>query len=217
MKIQYYGHAGVKIEDDLIILIDPWLNDNPLATIKAEEIVKADYIIATHNHFDHVNDIPLIAKNTGATVVSILETADDLASKGCKKTIGCNIGGTVKLEDLELIFTQAFHSMSSNPSGVVIFYNDKKIYHAGDTGVFGDMKLIGEMYPLDLAFLPVGGHFTMGIKEAKKAVQLLNAKKIVPIHYNTFDVIEQEVDESLVKESDSQLLILKPGEEFTLL
>ena len=216
MKIQYYGHAGVKIEDDLIILIDPWLNDNPIATIKAEEISKADYIIATHNHSDHVDDIPLIAKNTGATVVSILETAEDLASKGCEKTVGCNIGGTVKLDGLELIFTQAFHSMSSNPSGVVIFYNNKKIYHAGDTGVFGDMKLIGEMYPLDLAFIPAGGHFTMGIKEAQKAVQLLNAKKIVPIHYNTFDVIKQVVDESLVKESDSQLLILKPGEEFTL-
>ena len=177
MKIQYYGHAGVKIEDDLIILIDPWLNDNPLATMKAEEIGKAHYIIATHNHFDHVNDIPLIAKNTGATVVGIVETAEDLASKGCEKTIGCNIGGTVKLDGLELIFTQAFHSMSSNPSGVIIFYNNKKIYHAGDTGVFGDMKLIGEMYPLDLAFLPVGGHFTMGIKEAQKAVHLLNAKK----------------------------------------
>ena len=216
MKIHYYGHAGVKIEDDLIILIDPWLNDNPLVAMKADEVMKADYIIATHNHFDHVNDIPLIAKNTGATVVSILETADDLASKGCKKTIGCNIGGTVKLEDLELIFTQAFHSMSSNPSGVVIFYNNKKIYHAGDTGVFGDMRLIGEMYPLDLAFLPVGGHFTMGIKEAQKAIQLLNAKKIVPIHYNTFDVIKQVVDESLVKESDSHLLLLRPGEEITI-
>ena len=216
MKIQYYGHAGVKIEDDLIILIDPWLNDNPIATIKAEEISKADYIIATHNHSDHVDDIPLIAKNTGATVVSILETAEDLASKGCEKSIGCNIGGSVKLVGLELIFTHAFHSMSSNPSGVIIFYNNKKIFHAGDTGVFGDMKLIGEMYPLDLAFLPVGGHFTMGIKEAQKAVQLLNAKKIVPIHYNTFDLIKQDVDENLIKESDSQLLILQPGEEFTL-
>ena len=216
MKIQYYGHSGVKIEDDLIILIDPWLNDNPIATIKAEEISKADYIIATHNHSDHVDDIPLIAKNTGATVVSILETAEDLASKGCEKTVGCNIGGTVKLDGLELVFTQAFHSMSSNPSGVIIFYNNKKIYHAGDTGVFGDMKLIGEMYPLDLAFVPVGGHFTMGIKEAQKAIQLLNSKKIVPIHYNTFDLIKQVVDESLIKESNSQLLILQPGEEFTL-
>ena len=216
MRIQYYGHAGVKIEDDLIILIDPWLNDNPIATIKAEEISKADYIIATHNHSDHVDDIPIIAKNTGATVVGIVETAEDLASKGCEKTVGCNIGGSVKLEGLELIFTQAFHSMSSNPSGVIIFYNNKKIYHAGDTGVFGDMQLIGEMYPLDLAFLPVGGHFTMGIKEAQKAIQLLNAKKIVPIHYNTFDLIKQDVDESLIKESDSQLLILQPGEEFTL-
>ena len=216
MKIQYYGHAGVKIEEDLIILIDPWLNDNPLATMKAEQIGKADYIIATHNHSDHVDDIPLIAKNTGATVVSVLETVEDLASKGCEKTVGCNIGGTVKLGGLELIFTHAFHSMSSNPSGVIIFYNNKKIFHAGDTGVFGDMKLIGEMYPLDVAFLPVGGHFTMGIKEARKAVQLLNAKKIVPIHYNTFDLIKQVVDESLVKESGSQLLILQPGEEFTL-
>jgi len=109
-----------------------------------------------------------------------------------------------------------FSSFSSNPSGVLIFYNNKRIYHAGDTGVFGDMKLIGEMYPLDLAFLPVGGHFTMGIKEAQKAIQLLNAKKIIPIHYNTFDVIKQVVDESLIKESNSQLLILQPGEEFTL-
>ena len=80
MKISFYGHSGIKIEDDLIILIDPWLNDNPSATMKADQIVKADYIIATHNHFDHVNDIPLIAKNTGATVVSILEKDEDLAS-----------------------------------------------------------------------------------------------------------------------------------------
>ena len=105
--------------------------------------------------------------------------------------------------------------MSSNPSGVLIFYKNKIIFHAGDTGVFGDMKLIGEMYPIDLAFLPVGGHFTMGIKEAQKAIQLLNAKKIIPIHYNTFDLIAQEVDGSLVKESSSELLILAPGQEIT--
>ena len=215
MKIKFYGHAGIKIEDDLVLLIDPWLDDNPLATMKAEDITKADYIIATHNHFDHVNDIPIIAKNTGATVVGIVETAEDLASKGCSKTLGCNIGGTVKLKGLELVFTQAFHSMSSNPSGVVIFYKNITIYHAGDTGVFGDMKLIGEMYPLDLAFLPIGGHFTMGIKEAQKAIQLLNAKKIIPIHFNTFDLIKQDVDESLVKESNSELLILEPGQEIT--
>jgi len=216
MKIQFYGHSGVKIEDDLVLLIDPWLSDNPLATIKTKDITKADYIIATHNHFDHVNDIPTIAKNTGATVVSIVETAEDLSSKGCKKTMGCNIGGIVKLKGLELIFTPAFHSMSSNPSGVVIFYNNKTIYHAGDTGVFGDMELIGDMYPLDLAFLPVGGHFTMGLKEAKKAIQLLRPKKIIPIHYNTFDIIKQDVDENLVKESNSKLFIMKPGQQITL-
>ena len=216
MKIQFYGHAGVKIEDDLILLIDPWLNDNPLAIMKADEVTKADYIIATHNHFDHVNDIPLIAKNTKATVVGIVETVEDLASKGCQKTIGCNIGGTVKLKGLELVFTHAFHSMSSNPSGVIIFYKNKTIYHAGDTGVFGDMKLIGKMYTIDIAFLPVGGHFTMGIKEAHKAIQLLNAKKIVPIHYNTFDLIKQDVSENIVEGSNSELLILEPGQEITI-
>ena len=124
MKIKFYGHAGIKIEDDLVLLIDPWLNDNPLATMKAEDITKADYIIATHNHFDHTNDIPIIANNTGATVVGIVETVEDLASKGCNNTLGCNIGGKVKLKGLELVFTQAFHSMSSNPSGVIIFYNN---------------------------------------------------------------------------------------------
>ena len=103
MKIKFYGHAGIKIEDDLVLLIDPWLNDNPLATVKAEDIIKADYIIATHNHFDHTNDIPIIANNTGATVVGIVETVEDLASKGCNKTLGCNIGGKVKLKGLSLI------------------------------------------------------------------------------------------------------------------
>ena len=216
MKIQYYGHAGIKIEDDLVLLIDPWLNDNPLATIKAEDITKAEYIFATHNHFDHVNDIPIIAKNTGATVVGIVETAEELAVKGCDKTLGCNIGGVVKLEGFEIIFTQAFHSMSSNPSGVIIFYKNLTIYHAGDTGIFGDMELIGNMYPLDLAFLPVGGHFTMGLKEAKKAIQLLKPKKIIPIHYNTFELIKTNVDASLVEETNSELLILDPGQEISL-
>ena len=204
MKVQFYGHAGVKIEDDLVILIDPWLNDNPVSTIKAKDITKADYIIATHNHFDHVNDIPIIAKNTGATVVSIVETAEDLSTKGCEKTIGCNIGGRVKLENVELLFTQAFHSMTSNPSGVNIFLNNKTIYHAGDTGVFGDMKLIGEMYPIDLAFIPVGGYFTMGPLEANMAIQLLQPKIVVPIHYNTFDVIKQNIDQELVKNTKTK-------------
>ena len=216
MKIHYLGHSGISIEDKLTVLIDPWLNDNPLAKIKAEKIIKADYIIATHNHFDHVNDIPIIAKNTNAKVVSIVETADELASKGCKNTIGCNIGGRVKLNNFELVFTQAFHSMSSNPSGVIIFLNNKTIYHAGDTGVFSDMKLIGEMYPIDLALIPVGGHFTMGPLEANKAIQLLSPKIVVPIHYNTFDLIKQEIDQSLIKNTKTNLVILQPGQELTL-
>ena len=216
MKIQYLGHSGISIEDNLTILVDPWLNNNPLAKIKAESITKADYIIATHNHFDHVNDIPIIAKNTGATVIGIVETAENLSSKGCEKTIGCNIGGRVKLKGIELLFTQAFHSMTSNPSGALILFNNKTIYHAGDTGVFGDMKLIGEMYPIDLAFLPVGGHFTMGPFEANMAIQLLQPNKVVPIHYNTFDVIKQNIGQDLVNNTKTQLIILQPGQDFVL-
>ena len=216
MKIHYFSHSGISLEDKLTILIDPWLNDNPIAKIKAENITIADYIIATHNHFDHVNDIPIIAKNTNASVISLVETADDLSSKGCNKTIGCNIGGKVSLEGMELVFTQAFHSMSSNPSGVIIFLNNKTIYHAGDTGVFGDMKLIGEMYPIDLAFLPIGGHFTMGPYEANKAIQLLQPKTVVPIHYNTFDLIKQNVNQDLVKNTKTKLVILQPGQDFIL-
>ena len=216
MKIHYFGHSGISIEDKLTVLIDPWINENPLAKIKVENITKADYIIATHNHFDHVNDIPIIANNTNAIVICIVETADFLTSKGCEKTIGCNIGGRVKSKGIELIFTQAFHSMSSNPSGVIIFLNNKTIYHAGDTGVFSDMKLIGEMYPIDLAFLPVGGHFTMGPHEANKAIQLLQPKTVVPIHYNTFDLIKQSIDQDLVKDTKTQLVILQPGQDFIL-
>ena len=216
MKIHFFGHSGILLEDTLTVLIDPWLNNNPLAKIKAENIIKADYIIATHNHSDHVDDIPIIAKKTGATVIGIVETINDLASKGCKKTVGCNIGGKVKLDSIELIFTQAFHSMSSNPSGVLIFLNDKTIYHAGDTGVFGDMKLIGELYPIDLAFVPVGGHFTMGPEEASIAIQLLQPKTVVPIHYNTFDLIKQNINQNLIKDSKTQLVILEPGQDFIL-
>ena len=216
MKIHFFGHSGILLEDTLTVLIDPWLNNNPLAKIKAENIIKADYIIATHNHSDHVDDIPIIAKKTGATVIGIVETINDLASKGCEKTVGCNIGGKVKLDSIELVFTQAFHSMSSNPSGVLIFLNNKTIYHAGDTGVFGDMKLIGELYPIDLAFVPVGGHFTMGPEEASKAIQLLQPKTVVPIHYNTFDLIKQSIDQDLVKDTKTQLVILQPGQDFIL-
>jgi L-ascorbate metabolism protein UlaG (beta-lactamase superfamily) len=216
MKIHFFGHSGILLEDTLTVLIDPWLNNNPLAKIKAENIIKADYIIATHNHSDHVDDIPIIAKKTGATVIGIVETINDLASKGCEKTVGCNIGGKVKLDSIELVFTQAFHSMSSNPSGVLIFLNNKTIYHAGDTGVFGDMKLIGELYPIDLAFVPVGGHFTMGPEEASKAIQLLQPKTVVPIHYNTFDLIKQNINQNLIKDSKTQLVILEPGQDFVL-
>ena len=117
---------------------------------------------------------------------------------------------------MELVFTQAFHSMSSNPSGVIIFLNNITIYHAGDTGVFGDMKLIGEMYPIDLAFLPIGGHFTMWPYEANKAIQLLQPKTVVPIHDNTFDVIRQNPNQDLVKNTKTKLVILQPGQDFIL-
>ncbi len=216
MKLTFLGHAAWKIEGSKSLFIDPWLNDNPAASCKANDIGLADYIFVTHDHFDHLGDSHEIAKNTGATIVSIFETAAAAENAGLK-TVGCNIGGPVKLDNVEAIFTQAFHSMTSNPSGVVIKMDGRTIYHAGDTCLFGDMKLIGELYPLDVAILPIGGHFTMGVREAAKAVELLQPQRVLPMHYDTFEVIEADL--ASFREAvgnNSEVCVVKSGDCFDL-
>lgn len=198
MKVTWLGHAGVMIKDGgKTILIDPWLTGNPVATMKPEDIKKADAVFVTHGHGDHgFADAVTICKNTGATFVSIFELANQAKEAGVKNVIGGNIGGSASVAGLDFVFTLAVHSTTVGvPIGFVIHFPKIAVYHAGDTGLFMDMKLLGELYDVDLAFLPIGSLFTMGPKEAAKALELLNCKTVVPIHYKTFPALKQDAQE----------------------
>ena len=186
MKVQYLGHAGFLLED---LLIDPFINGNPSCPIKCEDI-KCQIICVTHDHPDHLGDTVEIAKQNNATVVTIFELASQLESEGVK-TVGMNIGGTVTVGDWKIKMVEAKHScVLGSPAGFILenVRLGKKFYHAGDTSLFSDMRLIGEV-GIDVAFLPIGDHFTMGIADAVRAVEFVQPKLAVPMHYNTFPMI----------------------------
>jgi len=192
VKIRWLGHAAFEIQGQgSDILIDPWLT-NPLSPVRPEE-VKPDYIIVTHDHNDHLGEAIEISKRTGAPIISVYELANYISEKG-GKSIGMNIGGPLVLKNnLYVYLTQAFHSSThGSPTGAIININGLSIYHAGDTGLFGDMKLIGEVYSPDVALLPIGGFFTMNPEQAAVAVQLISPRYAIPMHYNTFDIIKQD-------------------------
>jgi L-ascorbate metabolism protein UlaG (beta-lactamase superfamily) len=216
VKIRWLGHAAFEIQGQSSdILIDPWLT-NPLSPVRPEE-VKPDYIVVTHDHNDHLGEAIEISKKTGAPIISVYELANYISEKG-GKSIGMNIGGPLVLKNnLYVYLTQAFHSSThGSPTGAIININGLSIYHAGDTGLFGDMKLIGEVYSPDVALLPIGGFFTMNPEQAAVAVQLISPRYAIPMHYNTFDIIKQ--DPSIFAEKvkklrpSTEVLILKPGE-----
>ncbi len=220
VKITWLGHAAFELSyKGLSILIDPWLT-NPLSPKKPEE-VKPDYIVVTHDHDDHLGEAITISKRTGAPVVATYELANYIESNG-GKGIGMNIGGPAVLkEDVKVYLTPAFHSSSKgSPTGAVIKLGDFSVYHAGDTGLFGDMKLIGEVYSPDVAMLPIGGFFTMDPEQAAVAVQLIAPRYAVPMHYNTFDLIKQDpkVFSDKVKKlrPSTEVLILEPGKPVEL-
>ncbi|MHA1212122.1 MAG: metal-dependent hydrolase [Candidatus Heimdallarchaeota archaeon] len=217
MKITWLGHAGIKIVDKgKIIFIDPWLTGNPVATIKVEDIKKADAVFVTHGHADHgYADAVTICKSTGATFVSVFELANQAKTDGVENVLGGNIGGTATVAGIEFVFTLALHSTTVGvPLGFVFKLSQYTVYHAGDTGLFMDMKLLGELYDVDLAFLPIGSLYTMGPIEAAKALQLLNCAKVVPIHYKTFPVLLQDVKEFVdIVGPMVDVIALEPGEE----
>ncbi len=223
--IKYLGHSAFDIVltgldgSEKHILIDPWLT-NPLSPVKPSDYsnVKLDYIIVTHDHGDHMGEAIELAKSTKAKIVGVYEIAVYAKEQGVEAVDG-NIGGRLNIGDLDIVFTPATHSSNRGvPVGVVVGGKDATIYHAGDTGLFKEMELIGELYSPDIALLPIGGHYTMGIKEAVKAVQMIKPKIVIPMHYNTFPVIK--ADPSKFKElveaiTASKVVILKPGETFT--
>ena len=196
-RITWFGHAAFKIEmANQTVLVDPWLDGNPTSPIKASEITKADVVFVTHDHGDHLGDAFSICKKTNATFVAAIELTDYAEENGVKEVAGLNIGGSTEIEGVKLTIVQALHTASKGaPTGVVIEGEGKTVYHAGDTGLFGDMRLIGEIYKLDVALIPIGGYYTMGPREAVEAVKLLNPKVVIPMHYKTFPVLAQSADE----------------------
>lgn len=219
-KITWFGHATFKLEiANKIVLIDPWFNGNPTSPIKASEIKNANIVYVTHDHGDHLGDAIEICKRTGATFVGTFELSNYAEENGVKNVVGLNIGGSVKIEGVEIFVVQAFHTASKGaPTGVVIKNGGKTVYHAGDTALFGDMHLIGELYKPDLALIPMGGYYTMGAKEAAEAVKLISPKAVIPMHYMTFPVLAQSADEFVEKVREKapnvKVVVLKPGESY---
>lgn len=200
LKLTYHGHSTFIVQSDShSVIIDPFLSYNPNCKIKPSD-VKVSHIILTHGHDDHFGDTLEIAKANNAVVIAAHELAEYTASKGAQSH-GMGIGGKCDFLFGSVKLTIAHHSSSyggqymGEPAGVILTIGGKNIYHAGDTGLFLDMKLIGEMNNIDIALIPIGDNYTMGIDDAVKAVEFLNPKLAAPIHYNTFDLIKADAEE----------------------
>jgi Predicted Zn-dependent hydrolases of the beta-lactamase fold len=219
VKVTFLGHAAFMIEGSKVVLIDPFITGNPKSPLKGvEDIKRADVVIVTHDHGDHgFDDAVEICKKTGAYFVSQYEL---VVKSGLDRVEPMNIGGFVNVGGMgvEVAFTPAFHTAGlGDPTGVIVKIDGKTIYHAGDTGLFYDMKLIGELYRPDIAILPIGSRFTMDVLQAAKAVEFISPKYVIPMHYNTFDLIKADPKEfeRLVGDK-AKVIILNPGESFEI-
>ena len=228
MQIRWFGHSAFEItsNDDLKILIDPFISNNPVSPVKVEE-VDADIICVTHGHTDHFGDTMEIANRTGAVIVANHEHSIYLAKQGFE-AVGMNIGGSVKIHDLKITMLNSDHSSDmdfieeigagGSSCGYIIQLEDgMKIYHSGDTGLFGDMKtVIRDIYKPQIAMLPIGDRYTMGPLEASIAVEWINPEIVIPMHYNTFPVIKQDPEDFAHRvksvNKKTKVVILEPGQ-----
>ena len=234
--ITWYGHSCVELRTPggLVVLFDPWF-DNPNSPRSPDSVDSCDVMLVSHGHFDHLTNALPIASRTRPTWPAIHELSLWLGSVYAAPgdVIGMNKGGTVEARGLRITMTQADHSAGEwdgtaatprylgEPAGWIVELEDgSRLYFAGDTSVFGDMRLIGELYEPDLAFLPIGGHFTMGPRDAALAVEFLGVGEVIPIHYGTFPILAgtpQQLEEELGKRSlgDVRVHSLEPGQSVT--
>ena len=220
-KITWYSHSVIQIETGgVTLLVDPFLTGNPLAPVGPDDL-NPDVILISHGHGDHVGDAVPMAKRTGALLISNFEIANWLEKQGLENIRPMHIGGGSNHGWGRVKLTNALHgsvlpdgTYGGNPCGFLFTVEGKNVYHACDTGLFYDMKLIGEE-GVDLAILPIGDNFTMGPDDALRAVKLLEPKQVLPIHYDTFDIIAQDPvswQERVENETDAKVVVLKPGE-----
>jgi L-ascorbate metabolism protein UlaG (beta-lactamase superfamily) len=221
-RLRWLGHAALWIESDgHSLLIDPFLTGNPVAPVKAGDL-RPDFILVSHGHGDHLGDTIAIAKTTGAMVIANYEMSEWLSKQGVPRVHGQQHGGAHAFPFGRVKFTLAFHgsalpdgSYGGNPCGFLCYFRDgNKIYNAADTALFGDMRLIGEE-GIDLALLPIGDNYTMGPDDALRAVKFIGPKKVMPIHYNTWEIIAQDPEawaDRVRQQTQAQPVVLKPGD-----
>ncbi len=225
LAITWLGHSSFSLRTPggKIVLFDPWYTGNPSFPANAKP-TKADLILVSHGHSDHITDAAATANATGATLVGIWEVTSWLGSKGVQNLEPMNKGGTIEVKGLRVTMTDACHSSSFEENGIVYLgepagfvvrlENAQTLYFAGDTSLFGDMKLLGELYKPDIAFLPIGDRFTMGPDTAAMAARWLGVKQVVPMHWGTFPLLTgtpEELERNLAG-SGIDVLKLEPGE-----
>ncbi len=233
MEIKYHGHSCFELsEGDANLLVDPFLSPNNPSAVASADDVNPTHIAITHGHADHMADAVPVAKRTGAHCVGIVELADWLGSKGIEDVSDPNLGGTVSFDWGSIKLVPAWHTNTlpgsadapfsaehgiaiGTPSGFVIEMGGVTVYHAGDTCLFSDMKLIAERNPIDIALLPIGGHYTMDRHDAVIAADFLGAGTVIPMHYNTFPPIETDAEgfrSEVESKTSAKVVVLAPGE-----
>lgn len=231
VSLRWLGHAAFIITSPRgkTIAIDSWITDNPLCPLTIDDIKAANVVLVSHDHFDQTGSAADVIKKAGVLLVAAPETAGRFQSEmgiASENVIfsgfGMNIGGSIEVSGMTITMTQAFHSSQTGcPVGYVIrLENGVTIYHAGDTGIFESMRLWGQLYAIDVALLPIGGAFTMDAYQASKALTLLKPRKVIPMHYGTFPVLEQDacrfVEMARQEAPGVGVVVLEPGQEYVL-